>query len=66
MASQSFIREGEQKVIELIEAVKYEATVAEDNFKVSAHNYATWFSLMENTELLLNELKKYVCCGRPK
>jgi len=56
MATHKFIIDSEQAIIETIEAIKLEACT---EMKVYPENFEIWYSLKENTELLLDELNKY-------
>ena len=57
MATHKFIIDSERAIIETIKAIKLEACTA---MKVYPENFDIWYSLKENTELLLDELNKYV------
>jgi len=63
MATHKFIMESEETIIKTIEAVKLEVCRdyhKEGEFVTYPENYELWYSLRENTQLLLNELNKYV------
>jgi len=63
MATHKFIIDSERAIIETIEAIKLEACTEmnmQGRVKVYPENFEVWYSLKENTELLLDELNKYV------
>lgn len=60
MATESYLWEKEKAIIDLIAAIKIEVSQNDPVFKINERNFDTWYSIKENTELLLKELDNYV------
>jgi hypothetical protein len=58
IATFSYIADRESAILQLIEAVKIERAKNTDTNKVNKENYEIWYSVKENAEILLNELKQ--------